>query len=248
MNKYLILAVVLFSCNTTSRQKAETHSREILDSIANERPVLAATPFIFERAFSGTSYHLKDSAVKLYGVNIGNLKVSSGKIIACDPLHVEEYGIPFTQQFPVGEFPVQLAIAQVGLEEMIAFMRVKFSNKPVVKWEFALQKGQQPLPIGGSEIHGYGVDAARGIMMDVEARKHLNAEKLTSMNDTLYQEMDKHIHNGWRYALYNFGDYNLAAFTTGFGDGRYATYIGFDIEGKPCRLLTDFDFFDWKKK
>jgi hypothetical protein len=48
--------------------------------------------------------------------------------------------------------------------------------------------------------------------------------------------------------MYNFGKYNLAAFTTGLGDGKYATYIGYDAAGKPCRLLSDFKLFDWKEK
>ncbi len=33
----------------------------------------------------------------------------------------------------------------------------------------------------------------------------------------------------------------LATFTTGYGDGCYATYIGFDKEGHACQLLTDFE-------
>ncbi len=68
------------------------------------------------------------------------------------------------------------------------------------------------------------------------------------MDTELYKEMDKHYHKNWRYTMYNFGQHNLAAFTTGFGDGRYATYIGFDANGKPCRLLSDFGLFDWRKK
>ncbi|RYY50266.1 MAG: DUF4241 domain-containing protein [Chitinophagaceae bacterium] len=245
--KYLLLSIMLYSCVSDPNKKGLPLSTETLDTIENVKPVLAATPFLFETAFSGTTYH-KDSAVKLYGVTIGNLKVGSGKITACDPLHVEEYGIPFTQQFPTGEFPVQLAIAQVGTEETIAFVRVKFSERPVVRWEFALQPGQEPLPVGGTKIHGYGVDAGRGILVDAAAQKQLDADSLMNMDAALYQEMNKHVHNGWRYAMYNFGNNNAAAFTTGLGDGRYASYIGFDIDGKPCRLLTDFDFFDWKRK
>jgi hypothetical protein len=60
--------------------------------------------------------------------------------------------------------------------------------------------------------------------------------------------MDKHYHNTWRYAMFNFGQHNLVSFTTGMGDGHYATYIGYDANGKICRLLSDFDLFNWRKK
>jgi|GEM_PF-1178656 len=32
---------------------------------------------------------------------------------------------------------------------------------------------------------------------------------------------------------------------TTYGDGCYATYIGFDKEGHPCQLLTDFGLVAW---
>ena len=68
------------------------------------------------------------------------------------------------------------------------------------------------------------------------------------MDGAVYKEMEKHTHYDWRYAMYDFGQHNLAAFTSGFGDGRYSTYIGFAANGKPCRLITDFGLFDWRKK
>lgn len=46
----------------------------------------------------------------------------------------------------------------------------------------------------------------------------------------------------------NYKDINIVAFSTGFGDGRYSTYVGYDKNGEPCRLLTDFRLVDWLKK
>ncbi|MFD2786111.1 DUF4241 domain-containing protein [Hymenobacter rubripertinctus] len=48
--------------------------------------------------------------------------------------------------------------------------------------------------------------------------------------------------NGLLYACQ--GD-TIAAFTTGFGDGSYATYVGLDAHNQPCRLLTDFQVVAW---
>jgi hypothetical protein len=216
------------------------------------RPVKRAfSNELFETAFlKGTLEKGRKTPMTFYGVNIGKLKIISGRLVACDPLHIDEYGIPYTQVFPTGEFPVQLSIATDEGEERVAFARVNFSNEPVVRWELALIKDQKPLPVGDEEIHGYGVDAGTGIFMDQEAIKGLDPHKIWEMESEheLFKEMNKHYHYDWKYTVYKFGTYNLAAFTTGVGDGRYASYIGYDAAGKPCRLTTDFGLTNWRKK
>jgi hypothetical protein len=250
--KYIFIALVLFGCKNGSRpEDATKFSTEVLDTIQSIPPKIVAAPHLFETAFiKGTTQNGKSATVNLYGITIGKIKVISGHIIACDPLHIDEYGKPFTQVFPTGEFPVQLSIAEVAGEETAAFARINFSDEPVVKWQLALLEGQQPLPVGDKEIHGYSVDAGVGIFMDQQATKALDTKRIWDLESKheLFKEMNKHYHGGWRYAIYNFGEHNLAAFTTGVGDGRYATYIGFDADGKPCRLVTDFRLFDWQKK
>lgn len=37
----------------------------------------------------------------------------------------------------------------------------------------------------------------------------------------------------------------MAMFSTGWGDGSYASYIGYDAEGQIARLVTDFYLLDW---
>lgn len=250
MIKYILIAFVFLSCQTKSGQQKAQVSNEILDTISTAPSKLDAQPALFETAFvKGTSINGRGGEIECFGITIGKLKVPSGRIIACDPLHIDEYGIPFNQLFPTGEFPVQLSIANVDNAGSIAFARIKFSDEPVARWELALIKDQQPLPVGGDKIHGFGVDAGVGIFMDKEAVKGLDTKKIWEMESEspLFKEMDKHRHDNWRYTMYNFGEFNLAAFTTGFGDGRYATYIGFDANGKPCRLTADFGLFNWNE-
>ncbi|MDB5200493.1 MAG: hypothetical protein JWO92_2456 [Chitinophagaceae bacterium] len=251
--KYILIAFAftLFACKNINRNAFLKVSTEALDTIKSVPAKIVATPVLFETAFiKGTTQKGKISPINLYGVTIGKIKMVSGHMIACDPLHIDEYGIPYTQLFPIGEFPVQLSIAQTGDEDLVAFARISFSDEPVERWELALLKGQKPIAVGDEEIHGYGVDGGVGIFVDVEAKKTLDKSKL--IDDELYgplnKEMDKHYHNTWRYTMYNFGNNNLASFTTGMGDGIYASYIGYDANGKVCRLVTDFGLFDWRKK
>ena len=248
--KYILIAFSFFACQNISRHHdAPKISTETLDTIKSVPARIVAQPVLFETAFiKGTTQTVNSKIFNLYGVTVGKIKISSGHIVVCDPMHIDEYGIPFTQVFPTGEFPVQLSIAKLGNEELTVFARISFSEEPVEKWEFALQKGQASIPVGGEEMHGYGIDGGVAIFIDEEVIKALNPKTVDNMDGEVFKEMEKHYHNMWKYTIYNFGQHNLAAFSTGSGDGRYATYIGFDATGKPCRLVTDFDIFDWRGK
>jgi len=158
---------------------------------------------------------------------------------------------PFSQNFPVGQFPVQLSIAKIGTDERVAFSRILFSDSAVIKWGFALHDGQTQVPVDSGTFYGYGVDGGTGVFIDKAANDAFNT--LNKKNDNLWttvfiDEMDKHYRNTWQYVLYNYDKHNLAMFSTGFGDGTYGTYVGLDQSGNICRLLTDFGIVRWWKE
>lgn len=249
LTKYLFLVIPFFACNdlVKSNKQPGVTLFDSLDTIKKFPATVHTKPRFFERAFiTGTTAKLNKETLSFYGINIGKIKISSGRLVACDPMHIDEYGIPFTQLFPKGEYPVQLAIAKLDLEERVAFARILFSDAPVTKWEFALQEGQSQLPLGLKKRHGYSVDAGVGIFIDDEAAKALDKKTVNDMDGAVFAELDKHYRNDWKYAMYSFGNENLAAFTTGFGDGYYSTYVGLDAAGNACRLVTDFGLIDWK--
>ena len=205
--KYVFVAFIFIACTNIS-EKGESagtgpkFSSEVLDTVKTLPITINATPVLFETAFiKGTTKKVNNSVFNLYGVTIGKIKIVSGQIIACDPLHIDEYGIPFTEVFPTGEFPVQLSIAGLDNEEAIAFARINFSDDPVERWEFALLKGQPTIPIGGKKIHGYSVDAGIGVFIDQEAKKALDKDQVTQMDGAVYKEMDRHTHYDWRYSI-----------------------------------------------
>ena len=249
MLKYIFIVFLFCACNNTStKDNVVPISTEVLDTIRVFPSSASALPHIFETAFKkGTTQTKANATFNVYGITVGKIKINSGRIIACDPMIMEEYGIAFTQKFPVGEFPVQLSIAQLEGAETIAYIRINFSNEPVVKWEYALLPDQKPIGINDNDYYGYIVDSGMGIFVDEASAKELNKEKLTEMTAEPYKQMDKNYHEGWKYAMHDFGKNNLVVFTAGFGDGRYGTYIGYDAKGTPCRLLTDFGLFDWRK-
>lgn len=199
-------------------------------------------PELFEASFfDSTKVHYLGDLFTFSTKQIGMLHVESGKLVTCDPINLGVTA-PFTQKFPVGNFPVQLALEEEGNYREPAFARVLFSDKEVVRWEDAVTPGQQHYALTDSIIHCYSVDAGMGVFIDSVAAAVFN--QLSSANPT--KQWDKAFMGDWQWGrVYSFSNHNLACFTSGAGDGCYGTYIGFDAEGKPCRLLTDFGLQRW---
>lgn len=245
-----MMAVALFSC--TSKNKVPSSTKDILRT-TNEfdltdtipkitiKDTSLAFPRIFEGSFvNSTKVAQFGTEITFEKIAVGNLKISSGQIIATDPVMLSD-AVAFSENFPVGEFPVELAMANINAnnDRRVAFARVKFSDKPIRKWEFALLPGQAPIPLKSKEIYGYGVDAGLGLFVDQVAKNSLNT--LLDKNwDNMFSEEFEH------YLNYSFQNQNAVFFSTGYGDGFYATYIGRDSEGKICQLLTDFDIVLWR--
>jgi len=187
-------------------------------------------------------------------LELGTLKIVSGKISACDPFVSIDARKPFTQPVPNGSFPVQLAIAQGGINDgRIAFARVEFSSAPAVRWTMAVMEGQDLATLKADEIFGYPVDAGTGAFYDPKAGEALTAE-LKSNQDAWEDWQTKGEANGKAANLKpNFflmlpaGETNVAMFASGWGDGFYASYFGFDKDGQVVALVTDFAIIDWAK-
>jgi hypothetical protein len=91
-------------------------------------------------------------------------------------------------------------------------------------------------------MFGYPVDSGTGCFMDRAAGQLLTDAMNKSENyyETLIEEMDKSYQHTWSWLNKKFGNANLVAFSSGDGDGMYATYVGFDGEGAISAVVTDF--------
>ncbi len=170
-----ILAVIITiysSCNSTEKHEYGYGIYGANIDTLHIRPyAVTAKPAIFETAFFKDSTAISgDILMQFFQIQIGKLKVETGKLIACDPIQLDNFP-PFTQKFPTGKFPVQLSVAKIKTDERVAFSQIVFSDSPVAKWEFALQKGQQPVSIFSDTMYGYGVDAGMGMFIDEKAGK-----------------------------------------------------------------------------
>ena len=188
--------------------------------------------------------------VSFRAFDAGRLRLPSGKVIACDPF-VNMDRPAFTVSVPAGDYPVRLAVVEGGIDDRrVAFARLAISSAPVVRWEMALVAGQDAAALKADEIFGYPVDAGTGSFLD------------TATAAAAWPRMmaDEDIAQGWitqgdklsagrgtpTFLLdVDMGPGNIIMFTSGWGDGLYASWFGYDAQGRVAALVTDFAVVDW---
>ncbi len=180
---------------------------------------------------------------------LGRLFTSSGAIAASDPL-VNPNPSPWTESVPNGHHPVSVAIARFeNDDERIAFARVSFTNATPATWKMAAIVGQVPASLGPDGYFGYGVDSGTGCFMDPFAGKLL-AERM-DVEDEFYctiidgmEQTYKHTRSWLEFRPSAKRDENVICFSSGFGDGSYASFFAFDAQSQLTALVTDFRVVD----
>ncbi|MBO4233940.1 DUF4241 domain-containing protein [Riemerella anatipestifer] len=181
----------------------------------------------------------------------GMIHLSSGELVACDPLITPDKE-PFSFTFPKGEFAVLIHKEQAS--NCIAYVEIAFSEETVSKWELAVCNGQNIKDLKEDEIFGFPVETGMGCLMDKDTQKYLNQleiELFQKKGDDfmgIYEEFF-HTHffdeNG---AIDQFASLipnkqhknNIIAFETGYGEGFYASYIGFNESHQPVKIISEF--------
>jgi hypothetical protein len=203
---------------------------------------------LFAQAFGPTfTVTPADGPIQLSGLEIGKLAVPSGRIVACDPFLCDRTEA-FGRRVPVGKFPVQLALARLEHDdERVAFARILFADRPVVRWEMALRPGQTLKDLKPGYIHGYGVDTGTGAFMDATAQApYLAATADEAATIRLVDALNTAPVSSRAWLLRPYGHANVAMFSSGWGDGFYASYFGLDSAGRVVALVTDFGVVEWR--
>jgi len=184
---------------------------------------------------------------------LASLTVSSGQIIACDPLSSSSPK-PFAARVPKGTYDVYVALAgfpfkkgkKTGIDVRCAAAFVRFAKGAVVRFEPA---NMEPRKRGAKPSSVYGVDAGTGCFLDANETKILAIE--SAMDDVVSQLLSKKHPPTFGSAVVKTKDgigNALVAFSSGFGDGAYACFWGFDKAKKRVCLLTDFAIVDTTKR
>lgn len=181
----------------------------------------------------------------------GKIHLSTGSIVACDPLITNDMA-SFKVNFPQGEFPV--LVHKERESNCIAYVEIIFGDSQITEWKLATTEGQDIDELKGEEIFGYPVESGMGCFMDAETQDCLNhlEKRLFHRKGAefmgIYEEFFHEHFFDENGAIDQFAFLkpdedkagNIFAFETGYGEGFYASYIGFGIDGEPVKIVSEF--------
>ncbi|HEY1685115.1 MAG TPA: DUF4241 domain-containing protein [Tepidisphaeraceae bacterium] len=179
-----------------------------------------------------------DRTLHFKAICLPKLKLRSGQIIASDPYILN--GIPFTTRVPIGDHRLTLAIALINTDERIAFAQVRFSTGLVTRWSMALVAGQDVSTLKPNYIFGYGVDSGTGCFADSEAYAEVTDASAEDLSDRMMDESQKVYRHTRDWLTVETAKGSMALFSSGYGDGLYASYFGYSEKDELISLVTDF--------
>lgn len=177
-----------------------------------------------------------------------NLWFPSGRVLASDGFIMD--GDPFDRSIAPGRYPLQLVVARFGDDERIALAILRVSQAPVKKWVMAITRGQDLATLKKDEIFGYGVDSGTGSFCDLSARNLINQINGPDMAffNRIEAEMRKVYKHTRDWVHIETAQGSAVLFSSGGGDGFYASYFGLDDAGNVAALMTDFQILDWPRR
>jgi len=193
--------------------------------------------------------------VRLVPCKAGDLVLSSGELVACDPL-VEPERDPFKVKLNPGIYPVILSLAyntDPAKKSFVAFATLYISNKPPERREMATLPDEDASLLPPDRIYGYDVEAGLGCFMDAEVAQIIDTELMEKefmdslgqeLIDAIEQNEEQYGHPWVNFIVNRYTGANVIAFSSGVGDGSYATYFGYDEENNIVTVTTDFNCFE----
>jgi hypothetical protein len=199
---------------------------------------------------------LSGETIRLSVHRLGQLYLPSGRLIACDPAILED--LPFAQAFPPGAYPVDVVIMHIEEHSSplrslwfqlwrrppqdirIALAAVVFQEAVPTRWEPAYISGQLQRH-SERDTYSYSVDSASGCFMDRRAAQTIVTKELD-----VFEALDVVTENPadqpmWIDLHFRQAEpLNIIAFSSGWGDGHYSSYIGYTDDNTVARVVTDF--------
>lgn len=187
----------------------------------------------------------------------GNLNLPTGQVVCTDPMY-RALGLPQSWTVKPGDYPVYLYI---GLDDdfsgRVAYAELNFKDEIPVIWELSLIP--EALLAGDFEkkMNGvFPVENGLGSFSDYETWKSYNKE----IEDFYEKHKDGNYYNAvlqmhfkanantpissrgedWINYTPTNSSSNIIMFGSGWGDGLYPRYVGFDKNKQVVKLIVDF--------
>ncbi|QSX06953.1 DUF4241 domain-containing protein [Sedimentibacter sp. zth1] len=180
--------------------------------------------------------------------NIGKLILKTGNIIATDPILLYD-DQPYYIKVKPAEYPVYVFTANFeNGENKTALSKIEFSKEKPVKWEMALYEGERSNNLKNDEYLGFDVENGICAYMDDSIMEELDTlfEKDLEEYENLIKANVIYNKKELKYQSISYGNNgcNIIVFTSGWKDGTFPSYYGYDKNNKVCCLVTDFMVFE----
>lgn len=191
--------------------------------------------------------------------SIGELLLPSGRLVACDPISALD-SEPFELAIKPGAYPAHLIIAELRDEKSVAYAVIELHSSSARRWELAkLPPTQDRSIFDGAEEMAFAVDSTLAAFLDAKTQADLlNYHQIVMPEDNDYERhiwgrINKRRRSGSGWATLDLrrdlnipvdDGRNMLVFDSGFGDGYFSTYLGYDDENRLTRIVTDFEVLD----
>lgn len=173
----------------------------------------------------------------------GKLKLSTGRIIATDPIFMYD-DESFSEHVKPGTYPVYIYVGKTeNRKKQTVVAELRVNDNEVVKWEMALLQGESSKGFGHDEFMGYEVENGLGCFMDESVMEHMDV-----LSEEKLDEYEKSVREAVRNNECSCADItidakngrNIVIFSSGWNTGTFPSYYGLDKNNKLSRLVTDF--------
>ena len=188
-----------------------------------------------------------DGASTIVELPVERLALPTGGVCVGDPFITS--GAALATVAP-GTYPVQVAVAEITLPEQpepqqrhlrVAAARLRVAESPAVAWEMALLEHQDPATLTEPDAYfGYAVDAGTSCFVDVDSLEPIldHDDETGALIEAFEGEDGERVHVV--HVTEPEDGHEIVAFSSGWGDGRYPTWIGRDADGAVVELVTEF--------
>ena len=207
--------------------------------------------------------HFTEKVIGSMGVDvldIGTVHFPTGQIFACDPLVELEDTPPFIQTIPAGTYPVKICVVpSEKYGDRYACVKVEVSREKPVRYELGMVGNENlDAALGDDDYFGFGVDAGMGCIADIQTQaafktywaKRLEEDPdIDPYNDLFCDLLEENAKahpkyqgdcGDWLNWTVPDTDCNLPIFASGWGDGYYPVYFGYDAKGEVCAVYVRF--------
>ena len=196
-------------------------------------------------------------AVPVDVLDMGSVRFPTGTVVACDPLIELEDARPFLQTVPAGTYPVRICVVPSELYgDRYVCAKVEVADRRPVRYELGMTGDEDLDELEDGVFFGFPVGAGMGCVADVQTQRafqeYWNArlekeEDIDPYNDLFFDLLEEsaRLHpayqregGDWLNWTVPGTDCDLPIFASGWGDGVYPVYFGYDARGEVCGVYV----------